>query len=163
MLFINKQEKLMENNKSVNRRSFSRLFACQVLFSYFFSKDGGNSIEDLVKFMEEDYIIDEYFDGNFDEYKKNVSSKFLQELLGGVIKNIDAINLFIDNALTGKYTPATIDKFIMCILRLAVYEFRYTETDKKIIINEYVDIAGEYFDEKGVNFVNAILNKLSKN
>lgn len=152
----------MENNRSVNRRSFSRFFACQILFSYFFDSDKNKSIDDLIASFEEYYIVSEYFNDDFEEYKKNVNLKFLQDLLKGVIKNIDSINSTIDTTLIGKYTSATIDKFIMCILRLAIYEFQNTDIDKKIIINEYVDIAGEYLDEKGVSFVNATLDKLSK-
>lgn len=152
----------MEEKKKVNRRSFSRFFATQILFSYFSDTSENKNINDLKSFMEEYYIGDEFSQDDSEEYKKSVNIDFLDELLNGVLNNLEKIDNILNENLTGKYTFNVIDKLIVIILRLAVYEFNWTNTDKKIIINEYVDIASEFFDPKATSFVNAILDKLSK-
>ncbi len=152
----------MENEKVINKKSFSRFFATQILFSYFFSKDENRSIIDLTSFLEEYYISEEFSDTDAEEYKKNINVTFLNELLIGTLEHIDEIDALLNEHLTGKYTFNVIDNLIKVILRLAMYEFLYTDIERKIVINEYVDIAGEYFDEKAVSFVNATLDNLSK-
>lgn len=152
----------MEVSKTINKKSFSRFFAVQILFSYFFEEKERDNILSLASFLEEYYIADEFSRNDTEEYKKNISVKFLEELLVGSITNIDNIDSVLNEKLVGKYTFNVIDKLIKVMLRLAVYEFKYTDTDKKIIINEYVDIAGEYFDDKAISFVNATLDNLSK-
>lgn len=154
----------MENEKVINKKSFSRFFATQILFSYFFDKDENDnkSIADLTSFLEEYYISEEFSDTDTEEYKKNINVIFLNELLTGTLKNINEIDALLNERLTGKYTFNSIDDLIKVILRLAMYEFLYTDIEKKIVINEYVDIAGEYLDEKATSFVNATLDNLSK-
>ena len=153
----------MENEKTINKKSFSRFFATQILFSYFFNKNEINeNIVDLKSFLEEYYILDEFSINSLEEYKKMVNLDFLNTLLLGTIEHIEDIDNFLNKNIEGKYTFSLIDKKKKIILRLATFEFYYTDTDKKIIINEYVDIAGEYFDEKAISFVNAILDNLSK-
>ena len=151
----------MENKKNINKKSFDRLIEVQILYSYLNQKDDEENINDLFSFLEEYYISEEFSD-NEEEYRKNVNKNFLNELLDGVVEHFDAIDLLLEKNLTGKYTFNVIDNLIKVILRLAMYEFNYTNTDKNVIINEYVDIAGEYFDDKAISFVNAILDKLSK-
>lgn len=153
----------MEENKIINKKSFSRFFATQILFSYFFDTKENENLTDLKSFLEEYYISDEFSGKNSEEYKKNINMKFLDELIYGTVEHIEVIDKFLGDSLDGKYNINVIDKLIKVILRLATFEFKYTETDKKVIINEYVDIAGEYFDDKAVSFVNAILDRLSKN
>lgn len=150
----------MESEKVINKKSFSRFFATQILFSYFFDKN--ENINDLTSFLEEYYISEEFSDTDKEEYKKNININFLNELLNGTLNHIDRIDMILNENLKGKYTFNIIDNLIKVMLRLAMYEFLYTGTERKIIINEYVDIAGEYFDEKAISFVNATLDNLSK-
>lgn len=153
----------MENKNYINKKSFSRFFATQILFSYFFSTQEKDNVVDLTEFMEQYYISEEFSQEDTEKYKENINMNFLNELLHGTIEHIDTIDNILNTNLVGKYTFNIIDNLIKIILRLAVYELKYTETDTKVIINEYVDISAEYFDTKVVSFVNATLDNLSKN
>lgn len=51
----------------------------------------------------------------------------------------------------------TVDKNI---LRLAVAEFRMGDVDKKIIINEAIELAKTYGGENSYRFINGILNAI---
>ncbi len=153
----------MENKNYINKKSFSRFFATQILFSYFFGTQEKGNIADLSSFMEQYYISEEFSTEDLELYKENINMNFLNELLNGTLEHIETIDNILNTNLTGKYTFNIIDNLIKIILRLATYEFKYTDTDKKVIINEYVDISAEYFDTKVVSFVNATLDNLSKN
>ena len=113
--------------------------------------------------MEQYYISEEFSTEDLELYKENINMNFLNELLNGTLEHIEVIDNILNTNLTGKYTFNIIDNLIKIILRLATYEFKYTDTDKKVIINEYVDISAEYFDTKVISFVNATLDNLSKN
>ena len=146
-------------NKNINK-SYSRFFAVQILFSYFFDK-GEDNIIDLKSFIEEYYIFNIL---NEEEYKNLINKDFLEELLINTVKNVEKIDSILINNLKNneKYNFDNIDDLIKIIFRLSLYEFIWTNTEKKIIINEYVDISAEYYDETTIAFINANLDKLSK-
>ena len=50
---------------------------------------------------------------------------------------------------------ATVDRNI---LRLAIYEFLYEDTPKKVVINEALEIAKKFSTTEAVQFVNGILD-----
>ena len=150
-----------ENGKMFKKKSFARFFATQILYLYFFGEEQENNIEDLINFLEDYYICDEFYNpDNESEYKNRVNIDFLRMLLMGTVEHIKDIDVILGKEIIGKYSFDNIDNLIKILLRLAMYELRYTDTDRKVIINEYVDIAAEYFDEKAVSFVNATLDKL---
>ena len=152
----------MENNKkNINKKSYSRFFALQILYSYFQNNEE-NNILDLKQFIEDNYIISDVFNDKKDEYINDSDIKYLNNLIENIVKNLNAIDDFLKKNLIGKYTFNNIDELIKDIFRMAIYEFKWTNLEKKIIINEYVDIAAEYFDAKITSFVNATLDKLSK-
>ena len=49
-----------------------------------------------------------------------------------------------------------------CILRLALYEIRFTETPVKIVLNEAIEIAKKYSSDDAPKFINGILNAFIK-
>ena len=105
----------MENKKNINKKSFARFFAVQILYSYLNQKDDEEeNINDLFSFLEEYYISEEFSD-NEEEYRKNVNKNFLNELLDGVVEHFDAIDLLLEKNLTGKYTFNVIDNLIKVI------------------------------------------------
>ena len=85
---------------------------------------------------------------------------FADSLIKGVLKNRDAIDMFIS-----KYSQnwdihrmSVVDRNV---LRLAIYEMKYCEEIPPVVsINEAVDIAKKYSTEESGKFVNGILDKV---
>ena len=76
-----------------------------------------------------------------------------------LISNIDAI---IKEVSTG-WQLDRIGKAELAILRLAIYEMKYDEdVPFKVAINEAVELAKKYHDEKNGKFVNGILSSVFK-
>ncbi|MBE6870453.1 MAG: transcription antitermination factor NusB [Ruminococcaceae bacterium] len=58
---------------------------------------------------------------------------------------------------------ARISKVSLAVLRLAFYELLYSELkEKNIIINEAIELAKKYEDEKAASFVNGVLGAYAK-
>ena len=55
-----------------------------------------------------------------------------------------------------------ISKISMSIIKLAVYEILYTDIPLKVSINEAVELAKAYDDEKASSFVNGVLHSIAK-
>lgn len=53
-----------------------------------------------------------------------------------------------------------LNKIDLAILRLAVYEMRFTDTPPKVIIDEAVELAKEFGSESSASFVNGVLGTI---
>ena len=52
---------------------------------------------------------------------------------------------------------------VFCILSCALFEIKnFHDIHEKIILDEYTSLTGEYFEEGKVNFVNGILQEMTK-
>lgn len=80
----------------------------------------------------------------------------------GVLLNIEAIDEKIASASMG-WKLSRLSKVTLAILRLATYEFCYTDLPYNIAINEAVEIAKKFDDDKAPKFVNGVLNKIALN
>ena len=77
------------------------------------------------------------------------------------MSNIADIDSLISTHAVG-WKIKRMSKVTISILRLAVYELKFTDTPPKAVINEAVEIAKEYDDDKAAPFVNGILNKFAR-
>lgn len=55
-----------------------------------------------------------------------------------------------------------LNKIDLAILRLAVYEYLFTEAPSKVIIDEAVEIAKEFGGESSSSFINGVLGDILK-
>ena len=104
--------------------------------------------------MNPDSIID---------YPKSQYKKFIKDVVQGTLERSDLIEDTINSYLSDDINLEKTDKLLKIILFAAIFEFMFKHnTPKKVIINEYL-LASEYFLEKiQIGYLNAILDKLSK-
>ena len=60
------------------------------------------------------------------------------------------------------WTIDRLDKSGASIMRMALYELKYTDTPFVVIINEAVELAKKYSDDNVRKMINAILDKVVK-
>ncbi|MGY0693032.1 transcription antitermination factor NusB [Virgibacillus sp. FSP13] len=85
---------------------------------------------------------------------------FLDSLVQGVAKNQTTIDNTISDHLE-KWSMERIATVEKTILRIATYEIRYLEDiPTNVSINEAVELANRYGDEKSGKFVNGVLSKI---
>ncbi|MFW5893122.1 MAG: transcription antitermination factor NusB [Bacillota bacterium] len=110
--------------------------------------------------VEELYRMDIHGDYSYEPY----SEAFINKTLDGIIEAIDTIDALITENLKG-WSLRRLSFVDRAILRLAVYEMRYTDTGKEIAIDEALELTKQYSDEgdrKHVSFNNRVLDTVKK-
>jgi len=97
------------------------------------------------------------------EYPKSQYKKFIKDVVTGTLERSELIEEKINSYLKNDINLSKTDKLLKIILFAAIFEFMFKHnTPKKVIINEYV-LASEHFLEKiQIGYLNAILDKISK-
>ena len=97
------------------------------------------------------------------EYPKSQYKKFIKDVVEGTMERSELIENTINEYLGDDINLKKTDKLLKIVLFAAVFELMFKHNNpKKVIINEYV-LASEYFLEKvQIGYLNAILDKLSK-
>ena len=115
------------------------------------------------------YQIDFYVRDNIsfdveEVIKENLEmdNKYVRDIVNGVLENVDALDKTISKYLDN-WDLDRLGKTDKAILRLATYEMLYYDTPKVVVINEAVELAKKYSDEKIVKLINAVLDKIRDN
>ena len=150
----------MTKQKNKNRkRTLSRLIAVQVLYQYDFHEEK-KSYDEIKKDLIENYILNS--DDEISSYQNEIDADFLDKLLA-VSQMFAQIDQDLSAFLQKGWSLNSVDKVMLQILRLAVFELQMLkDIPPKVVVDEYVGIAASFFDQKKVTFVNAILDKFSK-
>ena len=106
--------------------------------------------------------IGDFFDTILEEDKiRNKQREFSKALFSGTIKNLLTIDSEIQKHLKD-WDYQSIGKVEKSIMRLATYEIMIEGTDKRIIINEAIELAKALADDKSPRFINAVLDAIGK-
>lgn len=84
------------------------------------------------------------------------------EIVQGVAEHIADIDRMISAALTSGWTIGRMPRVDRCLVRMAVFELRYTDSPSDAVISEAVGLAGEYSTEDSAAFVNGVLRAIAK-
>lgn len=101
---------------------------------------------------------------NIDDIMKDnldVENDFVKNIVYGVITYKDELDK-IANEKMDNWDIKRIDKTGAAILRIALYELKYTDTPNVVVINEAVELAKKYSDDAVRKMINAILDKYIK-
>ena len=139
-----------------SNKSSSRLFSVQILYEM---EINGKSFEKIKKrFSEESFFELEEIN---DLGKPNVN--YIEKLVKGVSQNQDKIDMIIKDNLVG-WSLVRINSLARAILRVSIFELLDdNNVPKKVVFNEYIEIAKFFFDADEPSFINAILDTISKN
>ena len=96
-------------------------------------------------------------------YPKSQYKKFIKDVVEGTMERSELIENTIKEHLNTDIDLKKTDKLLKIVLFAAVFELLFKHNNpKKVIISEYV-LASEYFLEKvQIGYLNAILDKISK-
>ena len=87
---------------------------------------------------------------------------YMKDAIFGIEKNKKEIIKQIETNLKSDWKLERISKIDVAILKLAIYELKYTEIPFKVVINEAVELAKKYGEASSKNFVNGILASVVK-
>ena len=86
-----------------------------------------------------------------------VENDFVNTIVNGVIESKDNIDT-IANRYLKDWSIDRLGKTDQAILRMDIYEILYTDTPDIVCINEAVELAKEFSDDKVKNMINAVLD-----
>jgi len=98
------------------------------------------------------------------EYPKSQYKKFIKDVVQGTIERNDLIEETIYKYLAEDLDLKRTDKLLKIIVFAAIFELMFKHNNPtKVIINEYVKTSEFFLEKAQIKFVNAILDKISKN
>ncbi len=135
----------MSTNKQA--RHESRIVAMNALFSYF-SREERVSIEESLA-----HVI---------EVGEKEKDNFAEALLNTALENFGKIKVII-KVYAPEFAFEKIAPINRAILILGITELKYFDTPPIVVINEYIEIAKEFAEERSAGFVNGVLDAFRKN
>jgi len=139
-----------------SKKSSSRLFAVQILYEM---ELNDKSYELILKAFSDDYFSELEKINNNGKPNKN----YIEKLIKGVSNNQKEIDELINKNLTNRKL-SNLDSLMRSILRISVYELIYEfKIPKKVVFNEYIEIAKLFFNGEEPSLINAVLDVILKN
>lgn len=111
---------------------------------------------DVRKQLKTPYDIDEIMMDNME-----IENEFVKDIVYGVVTHQTEIDE-IANSYVKDWTIERLDKTGAAILRMAIFELKYTDTPPIVVINEAIELAKEYSDDSVRKIINAVLDKMIK-
>lgn len=104
--------------------------------------------------------INLYFESN--NITDEEAKKYIANAVNGIEGHQEEILKDIETNLKEEWKLSRISKMDLTILKLAIYEIKFTDVPYKVSINEAVELAKKYGEDKSKNFVNGILASVVK-
>jgi N utilization substance protein B len=111
---------------------------------------------DICRYQKVNYNVEEIIKSNLD-----IDNEFVRDIVYGVITYEDEI-IKSANKYMNDWPLDRIDKTGAAILKMAIYELKYTDTPQVVVINEAIELAKKYSDDSVRKIINAVLDKLIK-
>lgn len=92
--------------------------------------------------------------------ERELDDEYIKNGYEGVLTNLSAIDEMISAASKG-WKLSRLARVTLSLLRLAVYEMCYAKLPYHIAINEAVELAKVYGEDKSPAFINGVLNKIA--
>lgn len=132
----------------MNRRR-SREIAMTLVFEMSINKEDFN------------HIIENYKENTEDDLKE-IDMEYIARILKGVQENSEAINSKIEQYLVN-WKLSRLSKVDLAILRICTYEILHEEDiPNTVSVNEGIELAKKYSDDKSFQFINGVLDNISK-
>ena len=139
-----------------SERAAARLAAVQALYEMDVT---GKTLPDVFAEFETHWIGRE-IEG--DHYNAAELSLF-RNILEGVIADQETLDRTIDKTLVASWPLARVDSVMRAILRGGAYELKARkDIPARVVIKEYVDVAGAFFGREESGMINAVLDGMGR-
>lgn len=135
-------------------RSTARLAAVQALYQM--ELTGASWSQVRTEF--EDHRFGMEVDG---EVLAEADAKHFRKLLQGVVDNQSEIDKAVNDTLKEGWPLRRIDPILRALFRASGFELLKLDTPRKVIFNEYVEVAKAFFDGDEPKLANAVLEAIA--
>ena len=87
---------------------------------------------------------------------------YIRDIIIGTNNNNSEIEKAISENIKSDWDITRISKIDLTLLKLGIYEIKYSKLPYKVVINEVVELAKKYGDDNSKSFVNGVLASIVK-
>ena len=96
-------------------------------------------------------------------FPKHRYKKFIKDVVNGTIERKEVIENLMEKELKNDINVNKTELIIKLMIMSAIYEFMYMhKTPVNVVISEYLKVSDFFVENSQKNFLNAILDKVSK-
>ena len=140
-------------------RSAARLAAVQALYQR--AMEGTATAKLLDEFHQ--HRIGKPVDETEEARLADADMPFFDDLVTGTAARAEEIDALIANRLAQGWTLRRLDRTMLQILRCGTYELLAREdVPSGAVIDEYIEVAKAFFDDREAKFVNGVLDAVAK-
>lgn len=138
-----------------SRRRMARVAAVQALYQIDLN---GEQAEAVLRQFQQHRL------GQTDEgLHLDADPKFFAGVVRGVIRHREQIDPALDKAMAPAHSLQRVEVVLRAILRAGAYELiAAPDVPPRVVLAEYVDIAGDFFSEREASLANAILDRVAR-
>lgn len=146
---------MSEAAKTAELRGAARLAAVQALYQMEISGQGAKAV--VMQFRNHDFG----YDG--EEGFVAADEEHFEAIVTGVVGAQDAIDVEIAKKLSEKWKLSRLDVTLRALMRAGTFELMHrVDVPARVVIDEYVTMAMDFYDGGEPKFVNASLDKLAR-
>ena len=153
-----------KQRSGAGRRSAARLAALQALYQF---EDqvaaGGGDIESVIlEFLTHraGAVVDQ---GEAGMAVAEFDGDMFADIARGVARRLTSIDRLLSGALAPGWPLERLEKILRNVMRCGVYELQMRpDVPFRVIINEYVELARDFFDIDEPAMVNAVLDRIAR-
>ena len=112
---------------------------------------------DICKKQKIDFNVEEIIKNNLE-----IDNEFVRDIVYGVITYENEIIDLANKYITKGWNIDRLDKTGAAILKIGIFELKYTDTPDIVVINEAIELAKKYSDDAVRKIINAVLDKILK-
>jgi len=143
-------------SRKANKRGAARLAAVQALYQMDLAGSGLNEI--LAEF--DSHWLGAEVEGV--QYRP-AEAAYFRDIVGGFVGAQSRLDPQIDAALARGWPLDRIDAVVRAVLRAAAYELEHRgDVPARVVVSEYVDLAGAFVGAAETGMVNAVLDQLAR-
>ena len=137
-------------------RTVARLAAVQALYQM---ELGGQGVDAVIR-----EFSDHRFDGAIeDEVLAEADEAYFADLVRGVVSDQAAVDEAVSKRLADGWKLTRLDATLRALLRTGTWELmKKPDTPREVVLDEYVELAKAFFDDRDARFVNAALDGVAR-
>ena len=141
--------------RKANKRGAARLAAVQALYQMDLA---GTPLNEALAEFENHWLGGEVEGAQY----RPAEAAYFRDIVGGVVREQGTLDPRIDAALTRGWPLKRIETVLRAVLRAGAYELAYRpDVPARVVMSEYVDVAGAFVDDDETGMVNAVLDQLA--
>jgi len=139
-----------------NPRGAARLAAVQALYQMDLA---GTGLNEIIAEFESHWLGGEIEGAHY----RPAEAAFFRDIVSGVVREQSTLDPQIDAALSRGWPLKRIETVLRAVLRAGAYELACRpDIPARVVMSEYVDVAGAFVGDDETGMVNAVLDQLAR-